>query len=393
MEQAARAPARLRSAGVLIVEQGGRGGVADYTGCLANALAERGIPVTLATAEDHLLTLAPAVHVAPVFAYIRGDTPARRLVRRLGLGRLANGLRFLQSVPQLMWLARGRAVVHIQGWERGSLGLLATLAIRAIGARIVYTSHNSFERRRWALNGARVFSALARVTIVHTETDRPAISGDVVVIPHGTYASLADGAPAVDPGQARASLGLPPDTPVVLLFGVLRPDKGLNDLLDAVADSPPWAALIAGEDNGALLAAATRLRSPRLTGRVAVVEGFQQMTEVGRFFAAADLIAIPYRRASQSGVLHLAYGFGRPVVAYPVGGLAEAVLPGVTGWLCDEPSVPALTAALQDAAAQGRPELRRRGEAGRQWALRQFSWSTIAESTEAAYIRAMNGNR
>lgn len=393
MDAYAHASARLRSAGVLMVEQGGRGGVADYTGCLVDALVERGIPVTLATAEDHLYSVAPGVRVAPVFAYIRGDTPARRMMRRLGLGRVANGLRFLWSIPPLMRLARGHAIVHVQGWERNSLGLVATLGLRAVGARIVYTSHNSFERRRGSLNGPRVFGALARATIVHTEADRPASSGHVVVIPHGHYASVADTAPECDPAHARASLGLPLDAPVVLLFGVLRPDKGLNDLLDAAAATPPWVVLVAGEDDGALLAAASRLRSPQLAGRVTVREGFHPMQEVGRFFAAADLVALPYRRASQSGVLHLAYGFGRAVVAYPVGGLAETVDADRTGWLCADPSPAALATAMGEAAASGRGEMHRRGEEGRRWALQHFSWATIAQATDTVYVHAMLGGR
>jgi len=389
VDQKGSASARLRLAGVLVVEQGGRGGVADYTGCLANALAGRGIPVTVATAEDHLYNVVPGVRIAPVFAYIRGTSSPARLVRRVGLGRLANGLRFLWSIPGLMALARGKAIVHVQGWERPSLGLIATLALRAGGARIVYTSHNSFERLRWTLNAARVFPALAQATIVHTETDRQVMSGQVVVIPHGHYGSLADTAAASNPAEARASLGLPRDALVVLLFGVLRPDKGLNDLLDAAADAPAWLVLVAGEEHGALVEAATRLGSAGLADRVTVVEGFHQVDEVGRFFAAADLVALPYRRASQSGVLHLAYGFGRPVVAYPVGGLTEAVLPGATGWICSDASPSSLASVLRDAAASGRGELRRRGEEARRWAEQEFDWSQIADATEAVYLSVL----
>ncbi|MGO9956790.1 MAG: glycosyltransferase family 4 protein [Solirubrobacteraceae bacterium] len=386
-----RAQARVRSAGVLIVEQGGRGGNTDYTGCLAGALAARGIPVTIATAGDHLYGVLTGVRIAPVFAYIRGDSRAGRMIRRAGLGRIANGLRFLWSIPGLVALARRHAVVHVQGWERASLGLLATVAMRAAGARIVYTSHNSFERRRWSLDGARVFPRLARATIVHTEADRRVMSGRVTVIPVGQFGAVADTAAATDPAAARAALGLADDVPVVLLFGVLRPDKGLNDLLDAALDASDWLVLVAGEDDGALEAAASRLASPRLAGRVTVVEGFAPIDEVGRFFAAADLVAVPYRRASQSAVLLLAYGFARPVAAYPVGGLTEAVLPGVTGWICSEPSPQALAAVLREAAASGRSELRRLGAAARQWADRQFDWNTIAAATEAVYVDTIGG--
>jgi glycosyltransferase involved in cell wall biosynthesis len=300
-----------------------------------------------------------------------------------------NGLRFLASVPRLAVLARHSAVAHVQGWERTSLGLVATFALRAVGARIVYTSHNTFERRPLSIDGARVFPTFARSTIVHTEADRDVIAGDVVVIPHGHYGSVADTAPAFDPDTARRTLGLPADALVVLLFGVLRPDKGLNDLLDAAAHAAEWRVLVAGEDHGALAAAQSRLASPELARRVTIREGFQQLDHVGRLFAAADLVALPYRRASQSGVLHLAYGFGRPVIAYPVGGLVEAVVPGRTGWICSEPTPAALTADLQAAGELGRQQLRRMGDHARRWAAEQFDWSRIAQATQVVYETAI----
>src|SRR5690349_19235624 len=89
------AVAELRRRGVLLVKQGGRGGVADYTNCLANAMAERGIPMTIATANDHLYRPGPGVRVATPFAYVRGHSAAAQLARRLHLGPVINGLRFL----------------------------------------------------------------------------------------------------------------------------------------------------------------------------------------------------------------------------------------------------------------------------------------------------------
>ena len=176
---------------------------------------------------------------------------------------------------------------------------------------------------------------------------------------------------------------------MVLLFGVLRPDKGLIDLLQAAAGAPGWHVLVAGEDHGALAPAAAQLRS--LGARVTLREGFASDDDLSQFFAAADVVALPYRQASQSGVLHLAYGFGRPVIAYPVGGLVEAVGVGETGWLCREPTPQALTESLIAAAGAGRDEMRRRGEAGRVWAAQEFDWDRIAERTEDVYVRAISG--
>ena len=383
----------LHRHGVLIVEQGGRGGVADYTGCLARALANRGVPITLATADDHLYGTIAGAAILPVFAYTRGHSSLARQARELGLGRLLNGLRFLLAMPRLARLGRKRAVVHVQGWERTSLGLVGTAILLACGARIVYTSHNTFERRRRALDGTWLFSRLARHTIVHTDGDRQRVSGPASVIAHGNYAGVADGAPPVSPEAARAALGLPAEPPVVLLFGVLRPDKGLDDLLLAASQVPRWRILVAGKEDGALHAAREVLRRPELAERVTVREGFHGIDEVAGFFAAADLVALPYHRVSQSGVLQLAYGFARPVAAYPVGGLPEAVIEGETGWLCAQATPSALAAVLREADSAGREELRRRGEAGRNWAAKTRDWDTIAAATEAVYASVLRSGQ
>ena len=119
-----------------------------------------------------------------------------------------------------------------------------------------------------------------------------------------------------------------------------------------------------------------------------VEEGFVTMDRAAELFAASDVVALPYRVASQSGVLLLAYGFGRPVVAYPVGGLAEAVVDGETGWLTAQPDPGALADVLRAAVAAGPEERAARGEAGRALALERYAWPAIAERTEAVYVAA-----
>jgi glycosyltransferase involved in cell wall biosynthesis len=365
---------------VLMVDQGGRGGVADYTGCLARALAARGIRVTVATAADNRYRTVPGMEVVPVFHYVRGHSRAAALARRFRLGPVLNGLRFLWALPRLIPLARRATLVHMQGWERTSLGLFGAIVLRTAGHGLVYTAHNTFERRRTPFHSATLFPRMAHRTIVHTQADRRRI-GSAVLIPHGTYGPIAD---PVDAEQARAELGLPDGAPVALVFGVLRPDKGLEDLLVAMEAVPDWRAVVAGEEKGALAASAERLAA--LAERLVVRPGFAEDDETARYFAAADVVALPYHRASQSGVLHLAYGFGRPVVVYPVGGLEEAILPGETGWVCASASPAALADVLREI---DRAEARRRGEAARLWAAEEFGWEKIAEATERVYADAL----
>ena len=376
-----------------MIEQGGRGGVADYTAELTRALAGQGWRVELATAADHRYEPAEGVTVHGVFHYVRGHSRAARAVRELGLGSLANGLRFLAAIPRLVRLGRRCEIAHTQGWEFAPLGLVALACLRLAGVRVGQTMHNTFERGRQL---HRTYAWLARLTvftIVHTQADLarlPATArGRASVVPHGEYGGLARSGGSPDRERARARLGIPRDAPVTLLFGQLRPDKGLGDLLGALARLEQLRLIVGGQEQGALAAAAAQLADPALAGRVTVREGFLEMREAAELFAAADTVALPYRLASQSGVLLLAYGFRRPVVVYPVGGLVEAVLDGETGWIAARADVDALTEALAAAAQAGWQECRRRGEAGARLADERFSWQAIARRTAEIYRSAL----
>lgn len=378
-----------------MIEQGGRGGVADYTEELTRALAAEGWEVVLATADDHRYQPAGGVTIRPLFHYVRGRTRLARAARRVGLGQVANGLRFLLAIPPLVALGRDADLAHTQGWEFAPLGLVAVACLRLAGVPVVQTSHNTFERGR---SRDRTHTWLARLTartIVHTEADLARVpstaDGRVAVIPHGEYGGLARSAGAADRDAARAELGIAPEAPVTLLFGRLRMDKGLGDLLAALPRLPRLHLLIGGEEDGALAAARAQLASPALAGRVTVREGYLDMQEAAKLFAATDTVALPYPVASQSGVLLLAYGFRRPVVAYPVGGLREAVRDGETGWICARPDVEALVGALEAAIEAGWPECRRRGEAGARLAEERFAWPAIARRTGEVYRDVLAG--
>jgi glycosyltransferase involved in cell wall biosynthesis len=374
---------------VLMVEQGGRGGVADYTAQLVSALAADGWQIALASAEDNLYPPIRGVAIHKVFHYVRGRTRCARAVRRLGLGPVANGLVFLAALPRLVLLARDADLIHTQGWEFAPLGVVAVLCLRLAGGTVIQTTHNTFERGRPLDRTHRLLARLTARTIVHTKADLERVpsqaNGRVVVIPHGEYGGLARTGGMVDRDAARVNLGIAADAPVTLLFGQLRLDKGLDQLLAALLRVPRLQLLVGGQEEGALAAARAQLESPMLAGRVTVREGYLSMEEAAQLFAATDTVALPYAIASQSGVLLLAYGFQRPVVVYPVGGLVEAVIDGETGWICARPDVAGLAAALSASVEAGWPECHRRGEAGARLAAERFAWPAIARRTEQLY--------
>jgi glycosyltransferase involved in cell wall biosynthesis len=377
---------------LLMIEQGGRGGVTDYTADLVAAIAAEGWAVTLATADDHRYPRLDGVTVVPVFHYTRGDTRIARVAREHGLGKAINGLRFIAALPRLWRLARRVDIVHSQGWEMAQLGPLALACLRLAGAPVVQTEHGTFTRDSDELLGTagaarRLTGRLAARTIVHTQADldrvEPVLGARALVIPHGEYGGLARSGGMADRTSVRAKLGLAPDASATLMFGQLRTDKGLDDLIEAVARVPRLHLLIGGQDIGGLAAVCERLAV--LDGRVTIREGFLDMRETADLFAASDTVALPYKESSQSGVLLLAYGFKRPVVVYPSGGMVEAVIDGETGWICERADIDALTAALAASVAAGPEECLRRGAAGERFADERFAWPAIARRTIALY--------
>jgi glycosyltransferase involved in cell wall biosynthesis len=383
----------MRARRVLLIEEGGVGGVAEYTAELAAALAGAGWDVHVATARDHRYPPAAGVTIHRLFAYVRGRGRLASALRRRGLSRPANGLLHLAGSLLAVRLARRCAVVHVQSEEWPPLGALQAVLLRATGRRFAYTPHNTFDRgeRTYRRSHALIRRCAGRI-VVHSAHDRAVLparaAAKAVVIAHGEYGGLARrGAPDTDPAAARAAIGAAEEELVVLLFGQLRPDKGVRDLLLAARDVAGVRVVLAGEDQGALTGAADLLG----TDRTIVREGFVPAHEAGRWFAAADVVALPYRRASASGVLLLAYGYGRPAVAYPVGGLPEYVVDGETGWLCETADPPGLARALRAIVAAGRDGCRARGAAGRAMAEERFGWPAVARATVEIYPQLVRG--
>lgn len=373
---------------VLMVEEGGFGGVGDYAARLAQALADEGCAVELATARDHPHGALPGVDVRAAFPYLRERGAVSRALRSAGLGRVLNGAAHALTIVRLTPAARRFGLVHTHGAEWPPLAAFQHLLWRTAGAAIVHTPHNTFDR----VGGMRVrfkewAERLADVVIVHAQADLPNLLPSVreraVVIPHGEYGGLARTGGSADRAAARAALGLPADAVAVLLFGQLREDKGIDVLLEAAAAVPGLHVVLAGEDKGALSAVAPLLADPRLDGRVIVREGFHPMEAAAGFFAAADASVLPYRRASASGVLLLSYGFSCPPVVFPVGGLPEAVEDGETGWICSGMTADALADTLRAVIAAGPAERARRGAAGAALSEERYAWPAIARRTIA----------
>jgi glycosyltransferase involved in cell wall biosynthesis len=141
----------------------------------------------------------------------------------------------------------------------------------------------------------------------------------------------------------RATLGFAPSDNVMMFFGYVRKYKGLDILLKAFPliqkRIPNAKLLVVGEFYDKPETYTDIVRENGTSDSVKFVNQFIPNEEVGKYFAAADVMVQPYRSATQSGILNVAYSFGVPAVVTRVGGLEEYVTDGVTG-IVVEPESP-----------------------------------------------------
>ena len=128
----------------------------------------------------------------------------------------------------------------------------------------------------------------------------------------------------------------PGEKPSILFFGNIRTYKGLDVLIEAFARvrrELDAELVVAGEFYTDPRPLKARVRALGLDGEVSWTGAYVPNREVPAFFRRAHVVALPYRSATQSGIVPLAYQFGVPVIASDVGGLSEVVLDGKTGLL------------------------------------------------------------
>jgi glycosyltransferase involved in cell wall biosynthesis len=215
--------------------------------------------------------------------------------------------------------------------------------------------------------------------IVHTRYGADLLGGGerVHVIPHGAFEHLA---------RQRAEAPLPPELdaverPVVLSFGVVRPYKGVDVLMEAfrqVEDAELW---VVGRPLEVSMEHLRRLAPP---GRVRFVERYVSDAELPAFFRRAELLVLPHRNVDVSGVLFAGLAFGKAMVLSDVGGFRELVEDHGAGVLVPPDDPGELAAAIGRLLADGaeRHALEERAAAA---AAGPFSWDRIAEQTANLY--------
>jgi glycosyltransferase involved in cell wall biosynthesis len=414
---------------VAVYDPSGAGGICHYTFQFAEGLAQAGCDVTVMAPEGYELSGLPrnfklnlflskksllkswldkimpgllngsSNHAGKTIAHRENQTVAEK-PQELPIVDFLRAIRlrmiFLRAAFSLLW--DRPHLIHIQ-WIVRNEDLFFIKVLKCLGFKIVHTAHDILPHGRETLESKRLFRSiytLADRLIVHAENIRQEMikmfdvdPNKVYVIPHGSNALFFTS--SVSKQAARTHLDISLSKKVILFFGLIRPYKGLEYLLEAFeeieAQVKDAMLLIAGKYHGDR--AVTQHYSKLLAqfadkDNVRCVIDYIPCDKVGYFFSAADVVVLPYIQASQSGILLSAFAAGRPVIVTDAGGLSEIVDDGRSGFVVP----PKNSKALAEAGVKilKNPDLlMQMGREGKIVAESKYCWDKVALKTLDVY--------
>jgi glycosyltransferase involved in cell wall biosynthesis len=404
---------------ITVVETFGSGGLIHFSYQLCRALADKGCDVKLITSDDYELASYPHNFSVDAFMHLwPSQDPASM---RLAPDSLMHAL-----WHKLHWKARRlvRAAKFIWQWNRLTHSLLKERPdiiqfslihypfqayflnrLQRSGILLTQVCHEYEQRdtrpglirRLNLILSQKIYRSFSAIFFLAEQTRQDFhrfsdISSDhTYTIPHGDQSMFL--AAHEQRPDMRLQYEITADERVILFFGVIRPSKGLPDLLEAFALLPRdmnARLLIVGyptkhADMGELQ---NIIHKHQLAHSVIIDPRYIDMKEVGPLMEAATVVVFPYRNATQSGALHLAYSFGRPVIATTVGGLAEDVKDGQTGYLVP-PESPVDLAAAMVRLLEDPERLARMGNEARRLSQTEHSWDAVAERILGVYEKLL----
>lgn len=297
------------------------------------------------------------------------------------------------------WILQGlkieASLLHAQWWSLPLVPIYLCLCFifKIRRKPIVFTVHNvlSHERSPLFFHLSRLLFTLGNHFIVHSRLNRQqladfyGISPDAIsLVPHGPLDFQVNS--NADKNKIRAGLGFSPNHRVVLLFGAIRPYKGIDTAIIAFAHVkakiPSAQLLIAGKLWGNWRPYEELIKRYGIEKNVVTCLEYIPSAEVHRYFCASDLVILPYHHFdSQSGVGGTAVSFRKPLIVTRVGGLPDLV--------ADQRAVvppadsTALAAAITDSLTD--PSWLMKMAKDADTIAQRLSWAGIARQTIAIY--------
>jgi glycosyltransferase involved in cell wall biosynthesis len=314
------------------------------------------------------------------------------------LRRLIKVIEYPYSAFEAIFFAKrvNAKIAHIQSVNE--IEVLFILLLKFFGFKIVYTTHNTLPRHKnFGFINFRIFKYIYRLSdhlIIHTNRGKHELMQlfnitpqKISVIPHGNYDFFLPHDEHDHSKFNRLKYELS-HFKTLLFFGAIRPNKGLDALIKIlpliVRQIPETKLIIAGELGENYDKYRALIRDYKMQDNIIEFLEYISNDDVAFFFNTADIVVLPYYEVTSSGVLQIAYSFGKPVVTSDLPGFNEFVDDGKNGF-----SVPIYQSdKFADAVCLLLKDSKLRdvmGRHSRQLSMNKYSWADIALNTIHIY--------
>ena len=376
---------------------------ANYNYCLLDALAKREERIIYATtkfAHGHIPN-PPNVKVFRCFFFL-----ARLAGRVTSSGPVRRFLRAIEYPLNLFILAayvliKRINVVHLIWIVSPWLDYWLIRLLRLTGRHVIYTAHNPFPHepkagdiRRYSRIYQKIDHVIALTNFTRNEimAHCSITSEKISVLPHGDYEALFSRYGRNDDlaKRVRQKAG---NRKIIAFLGHIRPYKGLEVFVDAFGlikqRLPDSFFLVAGSVLvGDKKDWEEKLAENHKSNDMWTDLRFVPVEDIKAYLSVVDVLVQPYICASQSGNTVMAYAAGVPVISTNVGGLAEMIEDGKTGYVI-APGNPEAIADAISKCFEG-DNYKKISQNARRAVVEQFNWKKIAEKTAALYQRAIS---
>lgn len=317
-----------------------RGGIAQHTAMLARALSNVTHTTVISFLRQYPSWLFPGASDRDPDAAPLDDPTPRFTIDTL------NPCTWRKAIREIAAFAPDLVVIPWWTFFLAPCFSYLASACRRRGWHVRFLCHNvvDHEAARWKLALARFVLTKGGSYVTHSRSDaqnlrRLVPDAEVFVHPHPIYDQFPPSSRRLPRRAARE----------LLFFGLVRPYKGLDVLIEAMGllKGENVALSVVGEFWGGRDETDGRIRELGLGERIELVPRYVSDAEAADYFARADAVVLPYRGATGSGVVALAYHYDKPVIASRVGGLADVVEDGRSGYLVPPGDPDALAAAIR----------------------------------------------
>ena len=262
--------------------------------------------------------------------------------------------------------------------------------------KILFVCHNVFPHERFPMD-----RQLSQMVLKHgdafvvqskmDESDLLAVKKNAVqevdkLTPHPTYNAFK--MQGMSKKQAREILDIKENEKVMLFFGFVREYKGLKHIINAmpaiISGIGTVKLLIVGDFDAEREQYINLIKENGVNDYIEIVEGYIPDREVEKYFAACDLVTLPYESATQSGIVQIAYGFDKPVIVTNVGGLPDVVSDGKTGYVVESKNPKKLAEAVVRYYSESKEEEFSKNVQAEAY---KYSWDRMLEVIEELWDR------